>query len=88
MIPDSSQDDRKVTKVTMEFDMDQFNDYTKKLLSLLNALHEIKLTVTLFAFPFCFFCTVQISNKLQPWTVHSWSTLKLQLNEQQWRMPG
>lgn len=65
MMPTSLQDHRKVTRATMEFDTDLFNDYTKKLLSLCNALHEIKLTVTFSVLPFCFFCTVQTSNNLQ-----------------------
>lgn len=62
VISASLQDYRKVSGVTTEFDIDQFNDYTKKLLSLCNALHEIKLTVILSVLPFCSFCTVQISN--------------------------
>lgn len=86
VMPASLQDYRKVTRATMEFDIDQFNDYIKKLLSLCNALHEIKLTVTLSVLPFCFFCTVQIPNNLEHWKAHIWRTLKLQLKEQ-WEMP-
>lgn len=78
----------EVTRMTVEFDIDQFNDYTKKLVSPLNALHEIKLTVTFSAFSFCFFSTVQISNKLQPWKEYNQSTFKLQLNEQRWELPA
>jgi len=62
-MPASLQDYRKVTTVTMKFEIDQFNDYNKKLLSLCNILHEIKHTVTLSVLPLGFFCTVQISNK-------------------------
>lgn len=60
VVPVSLQD----TRVTMEFDTDQFDNYTKKLLSLYNAQHEIKLTVTLSVLPFHFFCTIQICNNL------------------------
>lgn len=54
VMPASLQDYRKVSGVTTEFDIDQFNDYSKKLLSLCNVLHEIKLTVILSVSPFWF----------------------------------
>lgn len=88
VMPATLQDYRKVTRATMAFDIDQFNGCNKKLLSLCNALHEIKLTVTSSVLPFCFFCTTQISNNLWHWKVHGWRTLKLYLKEKQWEMLG